>query len=132
MAIGVTVGLLALLGAGFGALTLGKGSASESLFSRDSAVDDASLYREIYEIKTENQESVVPPISSSEASRPADSSSDNNNNQFGRKSRIRALLAGMGIGGVATVQTVGKKPFNWGLFLGILGGAYVSYKVLSK
>ena len=132
MAIGVTVGLLALLGVGFGAMTLHKSEGSSSLFTSDTAVNDAILYREIYETVEEEQESVVPPISSSEASRPADSVNNGNNNLFGKKSRIRSFLAGIGLGSVATASTVGKKPFNWGLLLGVLGGGYVAYRFLRK
>ena len=132
MAIGVTVGLLALLGVSFGALALnGKSvAANGSDHETSSILNDAILYRELNEMNDKDYESTVPPISSSEASRPA-SGGGGNNKYVWNKSVIASLL-GFGTGSAVTANAVGKQPFKWGALIGLFLGGYVAYKVLSK
>lgn len=132
MAIGVTVGLLALLGVGFGALAVGKTdsglSAVGDLFSDEKIFREAQTLREADILNNNFQKATEPPISSSESSRPNNDSNGGNR----RRKKILPLLAGMGLGATVASDDDTKGAFNWGLLFGVLGGAFVAYKVLKK
>ncbi len=131
MAIGISVGLISLL-LGASAFALKKSKGSEAVSASHSAeqiYENSQIFREQYEIDTAYTDEVYPPISSSDASRPA-TSDDYRRRKFPRGTG--AFVAGTALGVKTTADVLGSGSFNWGLLIGIIGGAFVAYKVVNK
>ena len=135
LSLGVTIGLVSLLGASLAFLI----PESEIRISSSSAEDDilrnSRSFRERYEIESEDSKAYVPPISSSEASRPKSSIKykaygldDADEVNGGSSSQDDSRLKGFAMSGVLMNSLFGDG--NWVLLLAVLGGAYLSYKVL--
>jgi hypothetical protein len=132
MGIAISVGLLSLLGLGAVLLTPSVGGVSGSVSDTEKIFEESQKLRD--SLGLDNESATEPPISSSESSRP---NNPNNNGKINwTPFKIGSVLGGIGgykvgykVGDTLGDVGEGDKSFNWGLVLGLVGGAFIVRKI---